>query len=56
MCVYVHAKYEVSSIILTSFRHGVGDGNVAPPSQNEPLKSPPRLGSKVQLILYANAA
>ena len=57
MCVYVHAKYEVSSIILTSFRQGVGDGNSPipppPPPQNEPLK---RLGSKAQLIVYTNAA
>ena len=56
MCVYVHAKYEVSSTILTSFRQGVGDGNSPippPPPQNEPLK---RLGSKAQLIVYTNAA
>ena len=36
MYVYLHAKLEVSSIILTSFRQGV----------NEPLKSPTRLGLK----------
>ena len=51
MGVYLHAKFEVSSIILTSFRQGgVGGGVIfAPPPppplpQNEPLKSPPRLG------------
>ena len=43
MSVYLRAKFEVSSIILTSFRHG---GIVPPPPQNEPLKSPPRLGLK----------
>ena len=46
MSVYLRAKFEVSSIILTSFRHkGVG-GNFThpPPPQNEPLKSRPRLG------------
>ena len=42
MCVYVRTKFEVSSIILTSFRRG------NPPPQNEPLKSPPRLGLNVR--------
>ena len=45
MGVYLRAKFEVSSIILTSFRQGV----ILPPPpipQNEPLKSPPRLGFK----------
>ena len=42
MDVYLRAKFEVSSIILTIFRQGV----ILRPSQpqNEPLKSPPRLG------------
>ena len=41
MGVYLRAKFEVSSIILTSFKQG---GNFTPPlPQNEPLKSPPRL-------------
>ena len=47
MSVYLRAKFEVSSIILTSFRHG---GIVPPPPQNEPLKSPPRLGLKFKEI------
>ena len=43
MDVYLHAKFEVSSTILTRFRQG-GGGNFTPlPPQNEPLKSPPRL-------------
>ena len=41
MGVYLCAKFEVSSIILT-----VLDGVISPPPQNEPLKSPPRLGLK----------
>ena len=42
MCVYLRAKLWVSSIIVTSFRKGL----ILPlsPPQNEPLKSPPRLG------------
>ena len=43
MGVYIRAKFEVSSMILTSFRQGV---ILSPPPQNEPLKSPPRLGLK----------
>ena len=41
MGVYLCAKFEVSSVILT-----VLDGVISPPPQNEPLKSPPRLGLK----------
>ena len=43
MDVYVRAKFEISSIILTGFSQGV----ILPPPpipQNKPLKSPPRLG------------
>ena len=43
MSVYLHTKFQVSNSILTSFRQG----NSPPPlpqTQNEPLKSPPRLG------------
>ena len=42
MSVYVRAKFEVSSVILTSFRQR----GIPPPHQNEPLKSPPRLTLK----------
>ena len=49
MCVYLRDKFEVSSIILTSFRQRVGvgiggGGNYILPPQNEPIKSLPRLG------------
>ena len=56
MCEYLRAKFEVSSMILTSFRQeGGGEEFNAPPiplrthtlsPQNKPLKSPPRLGLK----------
>ena len=39
MDVYLRAKFQVSSIILTSFRQG---GHFT--QKKEPLKSPPRLG------------
>ena len=42
MGVYLRAKFEASSIILTSFRKGVI--LPFPPPQNEHLKNPPRLG------------
>ena len=54
MSVYLRAKFEVSSIILTSFRQdgkgwGRGGGGVIlppppPPPQSKPLKSPLRIG------------
>ena len=50
MGVYLHAKFEVYSIVLTSLIQE--EGGVWPPSpsplppQNEALKSPPRLGLK----------
>ena len=43
MGVYLCAKFEVSSIILTGFRQGV---ILSPPPQNGPLKSPLRLELK----------
>ena len=49
MGVYLRAKFEASTIILTSLRHG-GNLIIPPPPQNEPLKSPPRLGLK-EIIL-----
>ena len=57
MGVYLRAKFEVSSIILPAFRQGGGGGgNFTPsptPPQNEPLKSPPRLGL-IQQITQGN--
>ena len=44
MGVYLCAKFEVSSIILTGFRQGVILS--PPPPQNGPLKSPLRLELK----------
>ena len=53
MCVYLCAKFEVSSIILTSFKQGEGEGEgvilLAPPPphlKSEPLKNPARLELK----------
>ena len=43
MCVNVHTKFGVYSVILTSFRQGVISPPRTPP-QNEPLKGQPRLG------------
>ena len=46
MDAYLRAKFEIFSIILTSFRERgeviLPPGPTSP--QNEPLKSPPRLG------------
>ena len=44
MGVYLRAKFEVSSIIVTGFRQGVILAPPPPTPQNEPLKSPFRLG------------
>ena len=41
MCVYLHAKFQVSSIVLMSFRWG---NFTSPPLHNRPLKSPLILG------------
>ena len=61
MCVYLRAKFEVSRIILTSFRQrwkggwvsGEGRRGVILPQttpQNEPLKRTSRLELKISLI------
>ena len=39
MCVYLRTKFQVSSVILTSFTQG----EILPHTTKEPLKSPPRL-------------
>ena len=55
MAVDLHAKFEVSSMILTSFRQR---GKVVilppppPPPQNEPAKRPPRLGLRYEIALW----
>ena len=49
MGVYLSAKFEVSSIFLTSFRQGVILPPLPPPPQNEALKGPPRLGLNAKL-------
>ena len=56
MRFYLRAKFEASSVILTSFRHkgGWGEGVTLPttyPPQNEPLKSPPILGLSDQYLM-----
>ena len=45
MCVYLPAKFQFYSIILTNFRHA-GGGGILPPAhqKNEPLRSSLRLG------------
>ena len=53
MGVYLCVIFQVSSIILTCFRQG--GGNLTPTQpQNEPLKSPPRLGLR-KLSLQSRA-
>ena len=47
MRVYLRTKFHVSSIILTGFRQGVV---LPPPTQRGPLKSPPRLRLKPNVI------
>ena len=42
MCVYLHAKFEVSSIILTSFRQGV----ILPPPTS---KRTPKKHTKIRV-------
>ena len=51
--MYLRAKFEVCSIVLSSFRQGVRKGGgggggwlYSPPPQNELLKNQPTLGLK----------
>ena len=48
MSVYLCVKFEVSSIIPTGFRWG-NFTTPPPPPQNEPLKSPTKLGLTQQI-------
>ena len=55
MGMYLPAKFQVSSIILTSFRRGGRGGIILlppppPPPQNEPLKIPPKLELSVWTV------
>ena len=59
MGVYLRVKFQVSIIILTSFRQRVGAWgvgnfitNLLLPPQNKLLKSSPRLGLKLEDIIY----
>ena len=47
MYVYLRAKFEVSSIILTRFQQGGGGGNFnhpLPPTSKETYKKPTQIG------------
>ena len=50
MGLYLRAKFQVSSIILTSFRQGVilPPSPPPPPPQNKPHKKPTQLRDNVQ--------
>ena len=52
MCAYLRTKFLVSSIIQTRFRQSECrvEERVIPLPQNGPLKSPPRLGLKCDLL------
>ena len=55
MCLYLCVKFEVSTLILTSFRQGVGAGGggnfTLPRTSDELLKSPPRLGLRKTVFM-----
>ena len=55
MCVYLCAKFQVSSIILLRFRQVIlHSPHLAP--QNKPLKCPPRLGLNSQFLITSHHA
>ena len=55
MCVYLHTKFQVSSIILKSFRHGGGvrmgwgggGGNFTHPTSKQTSKKPTQIRVKL---------
>ena len=49
MCVYSRTKFQVSSIILTSFRWG--EVILPLPTSKRPLKSPPNLGLNLLKVI-----
>ena len=56
LCLYLRAKFQVSSIILASFRQEVNFTTPPspPPPQNEPVKSPPNgLSVNAEILAYA---
>ena len=55
LCLYLRAKFQVSSIILASFRQEVNFTTPPPPPpQNEPVKSPSnRLSVNAEIHAYA---
>ena len=46
ICACLHAKFQVSTIILTSFRHGICFYPCPHPTLKRTPKSPPRFGFK----------
>ena len=52
MRVHLRAKFEVSSIILTSFRQGWGwGGSFTPPNSKQTPKKPTRIRVKVNSVI-----
>ena len=54
MCLYLRAKFLISSITLRSFRQG-GRDFTRPAPQNEPLKGPPKLVLRLTTIYSSTA-
>ena len=54
MGVFLRAKFEAFSIILTGFRQGWVGATLSPPKpHNEPLKSPPTLPGLIQQTSFS---